>query len=81
MPSSALTYSSSTTFNTRYYTSTVAPTYTAQLESATNTTPRAAAADAEGSMTGRDRRVRKIINYTDPKLNTSVPLHPTYLTF
>ena len=72
MPSSALTYSSSTTFNTRYYTSTIAPSYTAQLESTTNTTPSAAAADAEASMTGRERRVQKSINYAKPKLNTCV---------
>ena len=67
----------SSTLHTRYYAGAVAPSYTAQLESATNITPRcdceSTVADGEASMTGRER---KSINYAEPKLNTCVPDHP-----
>jgi hypothetical protein len=41
--------------------------------------PLPGAADAEASMTGREWRVRKSVNYAEPKLNTCEPyalVHP-----
>ena len=84
MPSSALTYAS-----TRPPMSTPGTTPApSHLPTPRNSSPPpiplpgAVAADAEASMTGRERRVRKSINYAEPKLNTCVPhVHPPYLTY
>ena len=64
---------SSTSFNTPYYASTVAFPYITELESVTKPLPGATAVDAEASAMGRERRVRKSINYAEPKLNMCVP--------
>ena len=64
---------SSTSFNTPYYASTVTFPYITELESVTKPLPGATAVDAEASAMGRERRVRKSINYAELKLNMCVP--------
>ncbi|KAH9069341.1 hypothetical protein EDB83DRAFT_2374595 [Lactarius deliciosus] len=71
MPSSAFTYSSTRPPSSTPGT-TPAPSH---LSTPRNSSPPPIplpAADAEGSTTGRERRVRRSINYAEPKLNTKM---------
>jgi hypothetical protein len=83
MPSSALTYSSTrpplSTPGTTPGTTPAPSHLPTPRNSSPPPIPLPGSADAEASTTGRERRVRKSINYAEPKLNTCVPytlLHP-----
>jgi hypothetical protein len=85
MPSSALTSCSSTRAPLSTPGTTPAPSH---LPTPRNSSPPPIplpVADAEASTTGRERRVRKSVNYAEPKLNTcfflSILQSTSYLTF
>ncbi|KAN0131155.1 hypothetical protein V8E53_011047 [Lactarius tabidus] len=72
MPSSALTYSSTRPPSSTPGTTPASSHLPTPRLSSPPPIPLPGAADAEASITGRERRVRKSINYAEPKLNTKM---------
>ncbi|EPQ50703.1 hypothetical protein GLOTRDRAFT_141456 [Gloeophyllum trabeum ATCC 11539] len=88
IPSSATSAGTTSTFATRNFLSTPAttpaPTHTPQIRASSHLpTPRPSSSppaeepapqpqDADAMVTGRERRVRKSVNYAEPKLNTKM---------